>query len=223
MKAIVLLSGGLDSSTALGMALAEGYDVLALSIMYGQKHKIELKAATDVAYYYHVPHIIKQLDVSLFSDSGSALIDSTIQIPHSTYAEQGPGPVSTVVPFRNANFLSVATALAIVHGCDAVYIGVHADDSHNWAYPDCTPEFIGAMANAIFIGSYNKVRLISPFVWWHKADIIKAGLALNVPYHLTYSCYSGAELSCGVCATCRDRIAAFAANGVVDPIMYALR
>lgn len=219
MKGLVLLSGGIDSTTLLGLAKNECDEVLAISFLYGQKHKVELQSAKNVALYYKVKQTVVNLP-DIFKGGNSALMDGDVEIPHKTYAEQDDGPVSTVVPFRNANLISVATTIAIVNNCDVLYVGVHADDSLNWAYPDCSPEFIGAMSNAVYVGSYNRVRLKAPFVFMQKKDIVKLGLELEVPYQLTHSCYEGVKPACGVCATCRDRKQAFLDNGVNDPIEY---
>jgi len=217
MKGFVLLSGGIDSTTVLGLALTECQEVITASMYYGQKHEVELESAKLVADWYNVNHVVFELP-PIFSDS--ALTEEEDNIPEETYAEQGYGPVATVVPFRNANFISVATTLAITNNCDVIYVGMHADDSLNWAYPDCSPEFIGAMANAVYIGSYNQVRLKAPFVFMQKKEIIKLGTELKAPYHLTHSCYKGTKPACGLCATCQDRKQAFIDNSLVDPIAY---
>jgi 7-cyano-7-deazaguanine synthase len=138
-----------------------------------------------------------------------------------TYKEiaEVEGPSPTYVPFRNAILLSMATAIALTAGAEEVFIGVHAEDARNWAYPDCTPEFTGAMANAIYVGTYHKVRLVTPFSFWMKREIVALGLALKVPYQLTWTCYEGGKVPCMKCPSCVERAEAFKANGVIDPAL----
>ncbi|ERT62577.1 7-cyano-7-deazaguanine synthase [Megasphaera vaginalis (ex Srinivasan et al. 2021)] len=224
MKALVLSSGGIDSTTALAMAVAEhGSDnVITLSIYYGQKHRKELTAAASIADYYRVRHLEINLD-AVFQYSNCALLQqSTEAVPQATYAEQiaatgGEKPVATYVPFRNGLFLSAAAGVALSEGCDLLYYGVHAEDAAGFAYPDCSPAFQAGISAAIWAGSGHQLRVVAPFLHWYKRDIIRQGLALNVPYERTWSCYAGGEVPCGVCGTCRERAAAFAANGAVDP------
>lgn len=226
MKCVVLLSGGVDSTTCLAMAL-EKYtkdDVLALTAYYGQKHAKELEAARNVAAHYGVP----QREVNLsqaFSLSDCPLLQGRDRaISHESYAEQlaekgGEGTLDTYVPFRNGLFLSYAAAVAISVGAGVIYYGAHADDAAGRAYPDCTPEFEGAMNTAIYEGSGRTCHLEAPLLQWNKAGVVKEGLRLRAPYELTWSCYEGGDKPCGVCGTCRDRAKAFAANGVVDPAL----
>ncbi len=226
MKALVLFSGGVDSSTCLAMAVKKygSENVTALSIFYGQKHDREISAADAVAEFYGVEHI--KLDLSLifdFSDC-SLLSRSEEEIPHESYAEQlektDGAPVSTYVPFRNGLFISAAASVAISKGCGIIFYGAHADDAAGNAYPDCSDSFNKAMNEAVWLGSGNQVKIEAPFVGMTKAQVVKTGLELGVPYELTWSCYEGGEKPCGVCGTCRDRIAAFEANGVHDPLEY---
>ena len=221
MKALVLSSGGVDSTTALGMAIVKygKENVIALSISYGQKHDKEIQAASAVAKYYGVEQLF--LDLSLiFSYSNCSLLkQSTEEIPEESYSEQikatgGNKPVSTYVPFRNGLFLSSAASIALSKGCGVIYYGAHADDAAGCAYPDCSPVFNNAMN-----GSGRQLRIEAPFVNMNKADIIRTGLELGVPYELTWSCYEGGEKPCGKCGTCIDRAAAFAANRVEDPAL----
>ncbi len=224
MKAIVLFSGGVDSTTCLGMAVKEyGADeVLALSIFYGQRHQKEIEAAKQIAAYYKVAW--KQLDLaSIFADSDCSLLTgSSEEIPKESYADQlshtEGKPVSTYVPFRNGLFLASAASIALSNGCEVIYYGAHSDDAAGNAYPDCSSAFHEAMNRAIYLGSGEQLRIIAPFVEMTKADVVKKGLALGVPYELTWSCYEGGDKPCGVCGTCRDRAAAFEANGIADPI-----
>ena len=225
MKALVLFSGGVDSSTCLGMAVEKygAENVIALSIYYGQKHDKERQAAQRTAGYYGVQ--LKTLDLALiFADSDCSLLSKNNEaIPEESYAEQlaktGGKPVSTYVPFRNGLFLSSAASIALSNECGVIYYGAHSDDAAGNAYPDCSERFNNAMNEAIFTGSGEQLHIEAPFVSMTKADVVRKGLELNVPYELTWSCYEGGEKPCGVCGTCRDRIAAFKANGVTDPLM----
>ena len=225
MKALVLLSGGLDSTTALAMAVDKyGKDnVVALSISYGQKHIKEIEASNNVAKYYNVEHLY--LDLSkIFENSDCALLGkNNMDIPEGDYKsqiEKTGSVISTYVPFRNGLFLSSAAAIAISKDCDIIYYGAHSDDSALNAYPDCSKEFNDSMNNAIYVGSGNKVRVEGPFINIHKKDVVKIGLDLKVPYNLTWSCYNGKDKACGKCATCLDRKKAFLDNGTTDPIEY---
>ncbi len=223
MKALVLCSGGIDSTTCLAETVKKyGRDeVMALSIRYGQKHSKELTAARAVAAYYGVT--LRELDLAaIFADSDCSLLEGSIQeIPAESYADQLKAtdgkPVSTYVPFRNGLFLSSAASIALSNGCTELYYGAHSDDAAGNAYPDCSEAFNQAINDAVYIGSGNQLRVIAPFIGLTKADVVARGLALHAPYHLTWSCYEGKEKPCGVCGTCRDRAAAFAANGVEDP------
>lgn len=225
MKALVLFSGGLDSTTCLALAIEKyGADeVLALSVSYGQKHTKEIEAACAVAKHYGVK--LQTLDLAeIFADSDCSLLKgSTQEVPKESYAEQlaetDGKPVSTYVPFRNGLFLSSAASIALSHGCEVIYYGAHADDAAGNAYPDCSQDFNDAINTAIYLGSGKQLRVEAPFVGKTKADVVKEGLRLHAPYELTWSCYEGGEKPCGLCGTCRDRAAAFAANGVTDPAL----
>ena len=225
MKALVLASGGVDSTTCLALAVQQygAENVLALSLFYGQKHYKELQAAQQVAAYYQTQHL--QLDLSdIFKFGDNALLANSAQeIPKTSYAdqlEQQNGPVNTYVPFRNGLFISAAASIAIAQDCSLLYYGAHRDDAAGAAYPDCSEEFQQAMAEAIWQGSGGLLRLEAPFIQDTKASVVARGLALQVPYQLTWSCYVGQELPCGLCGPCRDRLAAFHQNGVDDPLIY---
>ncbi|SFW49555.1 7-cyano-7-deazaguanine synthase QueC [Ruminococcus flavefaciens] len=225
MKALVLFSGGVDSTTCLGIAVNKyGADeVLALSLYYGQKHSRELEAARKIAKHYGVKH--KELDLALiFADSDCSLLSgSTEDIPKESYAEQlkktDGKPVSTYVPFRNGLFLASAASIALSNGCTEIYYGAHSDDAAGNAYPDCSSDFNDAINRAIYLGSGEELRVVAPFIGMNKAQVVAEGLKLSVPYELTWSCYEGGDKPCGSCGTCRDRIAAFRANGMDDPAM----
>ncbi|MBP3794146.1 MAG: 7-cyano-7-deazaguanine synthase QueC [Ruminococcus sp.] len=225
MKALVLFSGGLDSSTCLALAI-EKYgkeNVLALSISYGQKHIKEINAARAVAEYYGTELV--SLDLApIFEGSDCALLEGSDRaIPKGDYANQlvssDGKPVSTYVPFRNGLFLSCGASVALSRGCDVIYYGVHSDDAAGSAYPDCSSDFNDHMSKAISIGSAQQLKVVAPFVGCTKAEVVAQGLRLGVPYELTWSCYEGNEKPCGCCGTCIDRAKAFAANGVKDPAL----
>lgn len=223
-KALVLVSGGLDSTTCLGLAVKEHgkENITALSIYYGQKHDKEINCAKSVTEYYGVEWL--QMDLSeMFEFSNCSLLShSDIDIPKESYAEQlektDSKPVSTYVPFRNGLFLSTAASIALSKDCSLIYYGAHSDDAAGSAYPDCSEEFNNAINQAIYLGSGKQLKIEAPFVMKSKADIVKLGLELNVPYELTWSCYEGADKPCGTCGTCIDRMAAFEKNGIKDPL-----
>ncbi|MEE1353536.1 MAG: 7-cyano-7-deazaguanine synthase QueC [Acutalibacteraceae bacterium] len=225
MKTLVLLSGGVDSSTCLARAIHEvgAENVVALSILYGQKHQKEMESAKAVADYYHVD--LYSYDLSeIFQYSKCSLLEgSEEEIIHKSYAEQlketDGKPVSTYVPFRNGLFLSTAASFALSMDCDRILYGAHADDAAGNAYPDCSSVFNDAMNTAVWEGSGHQVRIEAPFVGISKAEVVKQGLELGVPYELTWSCYEGGDKPCGTCGTCIDRKAAFEANGVTDPLL----
>lgn len=226
MKALVLFSGGLDSSVCLGLAVKEygAKEVLALSIYYGQKHKKEMEASEKVAAFYGVKRITLDLG-EIFKDSSCTLLEgASEEIPHEEYAEQlqktDGSPVSTYVPYRNGLFLSSAAAVALSNGCEVIYYGAHADDAAGSAYPDTSAAFNRAISDAIYIGSGNALTVIAPFINKSKAEVVAAGHEIGVPFELTWSCYEGNEKACGVCGTCRDRIKAFRENGLIDPVEY---
>ncbi len=226
MKAVILSSGGVDSTTCVSIAV-EKYkkeNVSTVSVFYGQKHDRELKSARKVAAYYGLSHYEFNLSPIFQYSNCSLLTGSDQEITHMSYAEQirqnGTGKVSTYVPFRNGLMLSTAASLAAsIYEDEEVelYIGAHADDAAGNAYADCSKAFLDKMSDAIAIGTYDKVHLVAPFAGKSKADVVAAGLAAGAPYQLTWSCYEGGDRPCGTCGTCIDRAAAFAANGVKDP------
>ncbi len=196
---------------------------MALSISYGQKHDKEIQAANQIAKYYQVEHIFLDL-AKIFEYSDCSLLNhSSKEIPHETYAKQlsktDGKPVTTYVPFRNGLFLSSAASIALSKNCNLIYYGAHKDDAAGNAYPDCSEIFNNAMNQAIYEGSGHQLQIEAPFVNKSKADIVKIGLDLNVPYHLTWSCYEGNDKPCGKCGTCLDRQEAFLKNGVIDPLL----
>lgn len=226
MKALVLSSGGVDSTTALGLAVKKfgKENVIALSVYYGQKHTKEIEAAKKVAAFYGTEQLFMDLtDIFKYSNC-SLLQQSTEDIPLQSYKEQIEKtkelkPVSTYVPFRNGLFLSVAASIALSKEASLIYYGAHSDDAAGFAYPDCSPMFNKAMNEAIYEGSGHQLKIEAPFVNTNKAGVVKIGLEIGVPYELTWSCYEGKDKPCGKCGTCIDRANAFKANGIDDPAM----
>lgn len=230
MKALVLNSGGIDSTTCVGIAVSKyGKDnVITASLYYGQKHDKELECAKKIADYYGVRHIEEDIsNIMKYASNVCTLVKGGQDIEHKSYIEQieenGEGRVATYVPFRNGLLLSIATAYAdslFPNEEVEVYYGAHADDAAGQAYADCSPEFAEAMNKAINIGTYGKISICRPLINMNKAEVVKTGLELNVPYELTWSCYEGKEKQCGTCGTCIDRRHAFEANGIEDPVEY---
>ena len=222
-KAVVLLSGGLDSAVCLAQAVAVfGKDnVAALNMFYGQRHAKELACAEAIAKHYDVRFIRRDLSTA-FDFSNSAMLANGEELPRGTYEEQlkQTGTISTYVPFRNGLFLSFAAAIAYSLEADTIVLGAHADDAAGEAYPDCSEEFRNHMNNAVYVGTGGKVRFWAPFINEHKSDIVACGLKLGVPFELTNSCYDDTEFACGTCGTCIDRLKAFKINNAVDPIKY---
>jgi 7-cyano-7-deazaguanine synthase len=228
-QAYVSLSGGVDSTATLAIANRDWNGrVCAVSFNYGQRHQIELERAKQIAKHYDNQHII--LDVRSIIQKGG-LTDENLDIPPVSYEDLPHGVSPTYVPFRNGTFISLLAGLASVDDeAQAIYVGVHAEDGENWAYPDCTPEFVGSMASAVFIGTYHKVRVHAPLVHMRKYEAIEYANNLkgngrqalrNVPWGLTWSCYEGREIHCGVCPTCRARKEAFGkATAMVDITEY---
>lgn len=215
-KAVCLLSGGLDSSTAAAIAVARGYEVHALTINYGQRHSREIEAAKAVAEHLGVAeHVIIELNLRQW---GGSALTADIDVPK----EGGEGIPSTYVPARNTIFLSIALSFAEAIGAEHIFIGVSQVDYSG--YPDCREEFIRAFENLANIGTKagveagTRFKIEAPLINMSKADTIREGLRLGLDYSLTWSCYRGEELACGACDSCRLRLAAFAEAGVDDPI-----
>lgn len=225
-KVLVLLSGGLDSTTVAALAVDRmgKENVGAISIIYGQKHVQEIESAYKVSAYLGIEsHFIHDLTPIFKGGEGtSALLIGGKSIPHLTYEELGKqeGPSPTYVPLRNPVMITIASAIALIHGYNEVWVGVHADDAARDAYPDCRTDVIGALGAALFIGSYSKIRLRAPIGENSKSGVVKLGVELGAPLHLTYSCYQGGEVHCGQCPTCVSRKWAFTAAGVKDPTEY---
>lgn len=205
-KALVLNSGGVDSTTCVGLAVEKygAENVITASLYYGQKHDKELQCAQKIAEHYGVRHIEEDIsNVMKYAKDVCTLMKGGEDLPLESYAQQiaknGNGRVSSYVPFRNGLLLSIATAYAdsLFPGEEVeVYYGAHADDAAGEAYADCSPEFADAMNKAINIGTYGKITICRPLINMNKAEVVKTGLAINVPYELTWSCYQGGEKAC---------------------------
>ncbi len=219
-NAVVLLSGGLDSATVLADVTQQGYAVHALSVAYGQRHSAELAAAESIASHYRVAaHQVLTVDVGRFG--GSALTDQRIDVPETA----GVGIPVTYVPARNTLFLSLALGWAEVLNAEAIFIGVNAVDYSG--YPDCRPAFIDAFSALAAVATKTGIegrgpRIEAPLLTLSKADIIRRGTELGVPWALTVSCYQADSRgrACGRCDSCRLRREGFAAAGVDDPTRY---
>ena len=218
MKAVCLLSGGMDSSTLAYLAKHDGYDVLALHLTYGQRTESkERECARLIASHLNALEFL-DIDLSyLIKVGSSSLTDPSIPVKPF---QEGSGIPNTYVPFRNANLLSVATSFAESRGADAIYIGVQATDYSG--YPDCRPEFIEAFQRVITLGTKpdSGITLKTPFVKKNKAEILKIGIELGVPYEDTWSCYREEKAACGECGSCHFRLEAFRTIGIEDPIPY---
>ncbi|MEX2414520.1 MAG: 7-cyano-7-deazaguanine synthase QueC [Paenibacillaceae bacterium] len=234
-KAVIILSGGLDSATCMGIAAESGYSLYPLTFDYGQRHRIELMNAQKVADYYGVGERLKLITLPFLRDfGGSALTDDQIAVPRMETVEVSDEskniihdenvdiPV-TYVPGRNLLFLSIATSYAEAIGAEAIYIGVNALDYSG--YPDCRPDFIAKVNEVITLATKvgvqgGAMKIHTPLINMTKADIVREGLRLEVPYELTTSCYNGGEKACGECDSCVLRLRGFAEAGSVDPIIY---
>lgn len=224
-KAVVILSGGLDSTTCMAVARDAGYEVWPLTFFYGQKHSIELESAKRVAAHYDCEnrHLIADLNGII---RGSALTDADKEIPVGRTEQEISSEIpATYVPARNIIFLSIALSCAEAMGAEAIYIGVNALDYSG--YPDCRPEFIQAFQEVINKGTVagahgHGIRIEAPLQNLTKAEIVKLGTKLNAPLELTHSCYLGTEPACGVCDSCQLRIRGFKEAGVKDPVKYAI-
>jgi 7-cyano-7-deazaguanine synthase len=224
-KAVVLLSGGLDSTTVLAIARKAGYEVYALTFRYGQRHEAEIEAARRVAAFFGVSqHVVAEIDLRAFG--GSALTDD-IAVPKNRAPEElSEGIPVTYVPARNTIFLSFALAWAEVAGASDIFIGVNALDYSG--YPDCRPEYIEAfqrladLATRAGVEGRQQLKIHTPLINLTKAQIVKQGIELGVDYSLTVTCYDPAVdgAACGGCDACRLRLKGFAENGMSDPALY---
>ena len=225
-KAIVLFSGGLDSTTTLAIAKNDGYEVLAISFNYGQRHKIELEKAKIIADCTGVKeHLIVNINLRQF---GHSALTDYIDVPINREEQEMSISIPvTYVPARNTIFLSYALAYAEVKQCENIFLGVNTVDYSG--YPDCRPEFIAAfetlanLATKAGVDGSSKIKIHTPLIKMTKAEIIKKGLALGVNYELTHSCYDPTEtkLACGVCDSCLLRLKGFEKIGMKDPLKYS--
>jgi 7-cyano-7-deazaguanine synthase len=216
--AIAVVSGGMDSTVLAYQSTGLFAQVDLLSVDYGQRHRRELGYAAMTARRLGCRHDVVELPLSTML-TGSALTDASVDVPHGHYAADTMA--LTVVPNRNAVLISVAYAVAVARGADAVLVGVHAGDHH--VYPDCRPAFVSALDEALRIGNegVGNVRLEAPFVNHSKTDIARLGARLGVEWSETWSCYEGGEVHCGRCGTCVERHEAFRDAGGTDPTTYA--
>ncbi|GAA0845714.1 7-cyano-7-deazaguanine synthase QueC [Marinobacter szutsaonensis] len=212
---VVIYSGGMDSFTLLHLARARGYKVHALSFNYGQRHVRELDCARQVCADLGIPH--KEIDIRAMSEvmSGSSLT-SDIEVPEGHYEEDSMK--ATVVPNRNMILLSLATGYAVTAGASAVWFGAHGGD--HAIYPDCRPEFVEKMDAVCRVANYEPVGIEAPLIRMDKGEILAEGLKLGLDYSQTWTCYNGRDKACGRCGSCVERLEAFAANGVTDPLEY---
>lgn len=214
-KAVVVLSGGMDSTTLLYDVVNQGYDVKAISFNYNQKHKKELVCAQETCNKLGLEHRVVSLEV-LNQVAPSALTRDDWKVPEGHYADENMK--QTVVPNRNMVLLSLATSYAISVGAEKLFYGAHAGD-HD-IYPDCRKEFVDAMRESIKLCDWSNVELEAPYWNIDKGDIAIKGKELGVDYSKTWTCYKGLELACGKCGACVERLEAFGKAGVEDPVKY---
>ena len=212
---VVIYSGGMDSFTLLHLARSRGLKVHALSFNYGPRHVRELEAARAVCQAGGIPH--KVIDIRAMSEvmAGSSLT-SDAEVPEGHYEEDSMK--STVVPNRNMILLSLATGYAVTVGAGAVWYGAHGGD--HAIYPDCRPEFVEKMDAVCRIANYEPVGIEAPFMALDKGEILAEGLKLGLDYSQTWTCYNGRDKACGRCGSCVERLEAFAAHGLEDPLAY---
>lgn len=222
-KAVVLVSGGMDSCVTTAMAQAEGYELYLLHLNYGQRtEQRELQAFADIAHFYEVPES-RRLVCSiahLAAIGGSSLTDANIPVSQADL--DNTAIPTSYVPFRNAHILSIAVSWAEVNGAKRIFIGAVYEDSSG--YPDCRPEYYAAFNEVVRLGTAaGDIRIETPIIRMTKAEIIRTGLALGAPLHLSWSCYQREDVACGVCDSCALRLRGFQQAGTDDPIPYATR
>lgn len=214
MKTVLVLSGGLDSTTLLYQLISEGKEVEAISFNYGQRHKKELQFAEQTCDKLGIKHHIVEMQFMKELLSNSALTGD-IEVPEGHYESENMK--LTVVPNRNMIMASIAIGYAVNIDADEVALGVHAGD--HAIYPDCRPEFIDALDNIAQIANFKAISIYAPFLNIDKADIVKIGKELNVDYSLSWTCYKGKEKPCGKCGSCQERAYAFEKNNIKDPLL----
>lgn len=216
MKALVLFSGGLDSTVLAAQLQADGVETRLLSIDYGQRHAKELDKAEKIALALGLPHRILRLPDLGPLLGGSSLTDDQVELPEGHYAEESMK--ATVVPNRNMILLALAGGHALSIGFDTIAYAAHAGD--HTIYPDCRPEFADAMEKALGLADWQNLNLHRPFVNFRKEELVRKGNELGAPLELTWSCYAGRDKHCGKCGTCVERKEAFALAKVEDPTEY---
>lgn len=217
MKTVIVYSGGLDSTVLLYHLRVAGHELHALSIDYGQRHRCELDRAAAICLELGIRHQTADLSAIQPLLAGSSLTSPEIEVAEGHYTEESMK--STVVPNRNMIFLSIATGHALSIKAGQIAYAAHSGD--HAIYPDCRNAFADTMAAAIELADWEKVELIRPFVDWTKADIVRRGAELGVPFAQTWSCYKGGQLHCGRCGTCIERREAFDLAALDDPTLYA--
>ena len=216
MKALVLFSGGLDSTVLATQMKQEAKETRLLSIDYGQRHAKELDYSQKIADHLDLSHEILKLPQLGQILGGSSLTDKSITLPEGHYAEESMK--STVVPNRNMILLALAGGHALSLGFDTIAYAAHAGD--HTIYPDCRPEFADSMEKSLKLADWNEIKLYRPFVNLTKEELVRRGLELGVPFEKTWSCYAGGNLHCGKCGTCVERKEAFELVGIPDPTDY---
>ncbi|MFJ2814929.1 7-cyano-7-deazaguanine synthase QueC [Streptomyces sp. NPDC091279] len=216
--AVVVLSGGMDSTTLMAHYAALRYRLIAVTVDYGQRHSKEIDSARAVAAHYDARHHV--VDLSGFGAvlTGSALTDDTVNVPDGHYAEQSMR--ATVVPNRNAVLANVAVSVAVAQRAGTLALGMHAGD--HFIYPDCRPAFLTALSDLVTVANegFPTPNVEAPFITWSKSDIAAHGTRLGAPLTISWSCYKGGERHCGTCGTCYERREAFREAGLADPTDY---
>lgn len=219
MKAVVIVSGGLDSTTLLYWVLDKGYEPQVLSFDYGQRHRKELSYARRTCEKLGVPHTVVDLRGIRVLLQGSALTSGDVDVPEEHYTHESQK--LTIVPNRNAIMLNIALGYAVSIGAEKVFYAAHYNDRA--IYPDCRWEFVESInVMAKLANDDPGLEVVAPFIHKTKAEIVRIGMDLGVPFEDTWSCYKGDDMACGVCGTCRERIEAFQLNNLRDPIEYAV-
>jgi 7-cyano-7-deazaguanine synthase len=213
-KAVVILSGGVDSTTLLYDVIEQGYDVSAITFDYGQRHRKEIICATRTCKNRGIPH--KVFQIPDFRELAYSSLTTDLPVPEGEYTEHNMR--TTVVHNRNMILLSLAAAYALNIGATHLFYGAHSGD--HTIYPDCRPEFVESLKQAFLLCDWEPLHLHAPYLNWTKGDIVTRGKALGVDYSLTWSCYKGQRKPCGRCGTCLERLTAFEQAGVIDPLDY---
>lgn len=214
-KAVIIFSGGLDSTTLLYDLVNQDVDVHPISFIYKQKHMKEVFGAKKICEKLGLTQ--KLVDISFLGEfGGSSLTDNSTPVPEGHYADELMK--LTVVPNRNMVMIAIATSYAISINASSIFYGAHAGD--HAIYPDCRPAFVKEMNLAISLCDYNSLTLNAPYLYLSKGDVVKRGLKLGVPYEDTWTCYNGREKPCGKCGSCVERLEAFAFNNISDPLQY---